>query len=37
MDEIRIEENKARLFMTMLSGEQGKPNEDEIPMMTLYV
>ena len=37
MDEISIENNKARLFMTTLSGEQCKPKGDEMPVMTLYV
>ena len=37
MGEVSIENNKARLFMTMLSEEQGKPNGDEIPMMTLHI
>jgi len=31
MDEISIENNKARLFMTTLSGEQGKPNGMKYP------
>jgi len=37
VDEISIENNKARLFMTTLSREQGKPNGDEIPVMTLHI
>ena len=37
MGEISIENNKARLFTTMLSGEQGKLNGDKIPVMTLYL
>ena len=37
MYEIYIENNKARLFMTMLRKEQHEPNGDEIPVMTLYV
>jgi len=37
MGEISIENNKARLFRATLSGEQGKPNGDEIPVMTLYL